>query len=58
MSPEFIAIIIVGLSNAASLAFLWGLHRDVAGLRERMVRLEGLFEGFTARTTAAGKSDG
>ncbi len=58
MSPEFIAIIIVGLSNAASLAFLWGLHRDVAGLRERMVRLEGLFEGFTARTTAGGKSDG
>ena len=65
MSPEFIAIIIVGLSNAASLAFLWGLHRDVAGLRERMAcleermaRLEGLFEGFTARTTAAGKSDG
>lgn len=58
MSPEFIAIIIVGLSNAASLAFLWGLHRDVAGLRECMVRLEGLFEGFTARTTAAGKSDG
>lgn len=40
MSPELIAIIIVGLSNAASLAFLWGLHRDVAGLRERMARLE------------------
>ena len=58
MSPELIAIIIVGLSNAASLAFLWGLHRDLAGLRERMARLEGLFEGFTARTTAAGKSDG
>jgi len=58
MSPELIAIIIVGLSNAASLAFLWGLHRDVAGLRERMARIEGLFEGFTARTTAAGKSDG
>ena len=54
MSPELIAIIIVGLSNAASLAFLWGLHRDVAGLRERMVRLEGLFEGFTGRTRGSG----
>ena len=59
MSPELIAIIIVGLSNAASLAFLWGLHRDVAGLRERMARLEermarleGLFEGFTGQTRA------
>ena len=40
MSPELIAIIIVGLSNAATLAFLWGIHRDVAGLRERIGRLE------------------
>ena len=31
----------------ASLAFLWNLHRDVANLRERMARLEGLLEGFT-----------
>ena len=31
----------------AILAFLWNLHRDVAGLRERMARLEGLIEGFT-----------
>ena len=68
MSPELIAIVIVGLSNAASLAFLWGLHRDVAGLRERMarleeclvrleerlVRLEGLFEKFTGRTRGSG----
>ena len=28
--------------------------RDVAGLRERMARLEGLFEGFTRRESAAG----
>ena len=68
MSPELIAIIIVGLSNAATLAFLWGIHRDVAGLRERigrleerigrleerMARLEGLFEGFTGRTRGSG----
>lgn len=27
-----------------------GLHRDIGDLRERMARLEGLFEGFTGRT--------
>ena len=31
----------------AILAFLWNLHWDVANLRERMARLEGLLEGFT-----------
>ena len=31
----------------AILAFLWNLHRDIANLRERMARLEGLLEGFT-----------
>ena len=30
----------------AILVFLWILHRDMADLRERMTRLEGLFEGF------------
>ncbi len=25
------------------------VHRDIADLRERMARLEGLFEGFTKR---------
>ena len=43
MSPELIAIIIVGLTNAASLAFLWALHSEVAGLRERLARLEERF---------------
>ena len=47
------------------LGFLWNLHRDLAGihrdingihrdmadLRERMARIEGLFEGFTRRET-------
>ena len=27
-----------------------GVHRDIADLRERMARLEGLFEGFTKAT--------
>ena len=44
MSPELIAIITAAV---AIIAFLWNLHRDVADLRERMARLEGLFEGFT-----------
>ena len=55
MSPEFIAIVIVGLSNAAALGFLWSLSRDIGDLRERMARLEGLFEGFTRRESAAGR---
>ena len=37
----------------AILAFLWSLNRDlrneIAELRERMARLEGLFEGFVGR---------
>ena len=49
MSPELIAIIIVGLTNAASLAFLWALHNDVAGLRERLERLEERFVGLEER---------
>ena len=50
MSPEFIAII---AAAAMILGFLWNLHRDIAGVhrsvddvRERMARLEGLFDGF------------
>ena len=39
----------------AGFAFLWSqidrVHRDVGELRGRMVRLEGLFEGFTKRET-------
>ena len=46
MEPELIGIFAVGV---AILGFLWSLHREVAGLRERMARIEGLFEGFTRR---------
>ena len=55
VSPELIAII---TASVAILGFLWNLHRDLAGihrdigdLRERMARIEGLFEGFTRRET-------
>ena len=50
MEPSDYVILGVGV---AILAFLWNLHRDIADLRERMARLEGLFEGFTKRETAA-----
>lgn len=37
----------------AVLIYLWNLqrslHQGIADLRERMARLEGLFEGFTGR---------
>ena len=39
----------------AGFAFLWSridrVRRDIGGVRERMARLEGLFEGFTRRET-------
>ena len=47
MSPELISILILGV---ALVGFLWNLHRDIADLRERMARLEGLLEGFTRAT--------
>lgn len=60
MNADQLINITVGI---AVLGFLWNLHRDIAGLhrditglhgqfadlRERMARLEGLFEGFTGR---------
>ena len=63
MSPELIAII---TASVVILGFLRSLHRDMAGihrdiagvhrdvgdLRERMARLEGLFEGFTRSGSA------
>ena len=48
MTPEVYSIATLTVA-VAILGFLWTLHRDVADLRERMARLEGLFEGFTKR---------
>ena len=61
MSPELIAIIIATaalagliLTSTARLGTrIDRVDRDVADLRERMARLEGLFEGFTRREPAA-----
>ncbi len=50
MSPELIGIITVGVMLAGlNLATVAPLRRDIGDLRERMARLEGLFEGFTGR---------
>ena len=43
LSQETIAILGVGVVLAG---FFWSLHRDVAVLRERISRLEGMFEGL------------
>ena len=59
MSGEWITVLAVGTTlDVAILGFMWGLHReltrDMAGLRERMARLEGLFQGFTRRQPGDG----
>ena len=54
MTPELIGTLGVGvglatLILATTVPALRELRRDVGDLRERMARLEGLFEGFTGR---------
>ena len=44
MSPDTIATL---AAAAVIVAFLWNLHRDIAGLRERMARLEGSVDLLT-----------
>ena len=57
MNYEFITIIVtILLAWGSQSLFLWtslkDIHRDIGELRERMARLEGLFEGFTGRNAA------
>lgn len=55
MTPEVAGSIGVGIVLAGSI-----LHsardrsRDIAGLRERMARLEGVLDGFAGRTQGSG----
>ena len=45
-----VSVVAVGIGLATLiLPALREMRRDIAGLRERMARLEGLFEGFTRR---------
>ena len=53
MSAELIAILAVGVTIGGLLfSNNRKLRRDIADLRERMARLEGLFEGFIQRVEA------
>lgn len=54
MDGQIIATVAVAIPV---LGFLWTIHRDVSGLRERMARMEGLIEGF-ATQVASGKNRG
>lgn len=47
MDGQIIATVVVAIPV---LGFLWTIHRDVSGLRERMARVEGLIEGVATRT--------
>ena len=44
VTPEFWAIVTVGVAVVGSHLML---HRDIAGLRECMAKLEGAMDGFT-----------
>lgn len=46
MDGNWTEVVVIVLAIVGS--NVW-LHRDIASLRERMARLEGLFEGFTNR---------
>lgn len=61
LTPVIAAVVAVfGTANIALLGWLVAeqrimrrdMHRDIGDLRERMARLEGLFEGFTKREAA------
>ena len=52
LSQETIATLGMGV---VVIGFLWSLHRDIAGLRDRVSRLEGLHEGL--RDSVAGLRD-
>ena len=57
-----VSVVAVGATVGIGLAtlILPSLHemrRDIADLRERMARLEGLFEGFTRRRGAEPSAD-
>ena len=58
MNANTIAVIVAVAIATATLAGAilpgqYAMQRDVAELRERMARLEGLIEGFTRRELAA-----
>ena len=52
MSPELIGILSVGVALASLiLPGQYRMQKDISELRERMAKLEGLFEGFIQQRT-------
>ena len=52
MNYGLVTVVITIIATQCGLAaVIWSLHKDISELRERMVRIEGLFEGFTGRTS-------
>lgn len=50
MTTELIAVLAIGTTlDIAIIGLLFKTIGDLGGLRERMARIEGLFEGFTGR---------
>lgn len=59
MTPELIAIIGTGIALAVLIVpGQRAMQRDIAVLRERVARIEGLFEGFTGRQPDPGTREG
>ena len=59
MNLELVAGAIAGIGIPvlfATFGFLWGIHRDIGDLRERMARLERFFERFTGRSSSQSDS--
>ena len=58
MTPEVVSTIGVGVVLAGLILHSARDHScDIADLRERMARLEGLFEGFTGRKPGSGAGE-
>ena len=53
MDGQIIATVAVAIPV---LGFLWTIHRDVSGLRERMARVEGLIDGVARQPASDKKS--
>ena len=50
MSPELIGVMTTMMAfNIAIVGMIFKVMVDMGNLRERMARIEGLFEGFTSR---------
>lgn len=50
MTPDLLTVLAIGTTlDVAIIGLIFKVMVDVGSLRERMARIEGLFEGFTGR---------